>query len=89
MKDLLSLRATNVAVNIRRVREYRGYTQHYLAGKLKLTQNAYSKIELGYSELTVDRLFQIAEILNAEPVSLLTLSQRDLINVITHADKKL
>ncbi|SFA41557.1 Helix-turn-helix [Pedobacter suwonensis] len=89
MKNLLSLRATNVAVNIRRVREYRGYTQHYLADKLKITQNAYSKIELGYSELTVGRLFQIAEILNAEPVSLLTLSHRDLINVITHAKKKL
>jgi len=60
-----------VAANIRKVREYRNYTQDYLAAKLEISQNAYSKIELGYSKITLDRLFHIALILEVEVMELL------------------
>ncbi|WP_163027667.1 helix-turn-helix domain-containing protein, partial [Pseudomonas viridiflava] len=52
MEDVLTFKTKNVAGNIRKIREYRDYTQDYLAAKLKISQNAYSKIELGYSKLT-------------------------------------
>ena len=63
MKEKLKLEMKAVAANIRKVREYRNYTQDYLAAKLEISQNAYSKIELGYSKITLDRLFHIALIL--------------------------
>ena len=63
MESIFSAHVENVAINIRKVREHNGYTQDYLAAKLKISQNAYSKLELGYSKLTVDRLFKIAVIL--------------------------
>ena len=71
MKEKLKLEMKAVAANIRKVREYRNYTQDYLAAKLGISQNAYSKIELGYSKITLDRLFHIVLILEIEVVELL------------------
>ena len=62
-----------VAKNIREVREYRKYSQDYLAAKLCISQNAYSKIELGHSKITLDRLFSIAVILEIEVRLLISL----------------
>ena len=73
MKDALNNRTKHVAENIRKVREYRNYTQEYLAAKLCISQNAYSKIELGYTKITVDRLLHIAEILDTDPYQLIGL----------------
>lgn len=71
MKEKLKLEMKAVAGNIRKVREYRNYTQDYLAAKLEISQNAYSKIELGYSKITLDRLFHIALILEVDVMELL------------------
>jgi len=38
----------------------------YVAAKLKMSQNAYSRIELGRTKLTVNTLLAIAEILNVQ-----------------------
>lgn len=54
------------------MREHRNYTQDYLAAKLKISQNAYSKIELGYSKITLNRLVDIAEILEVELTDLIS-----------------
>lgn len=75
MKDDLKAEVQAVAGNIRKVREYRNYTQDYLAAKLEISQNAYSKIELGYSKITLDRLFNIANILEVEVMQLLYFNQ--------------
>jgi len=66
MKEILKVKIKAIAANIRNVREGLNYTQEYLAAKLGISQNAYSKIELGYTKITVERLFQIAAILNAD-----------------------
>ncbi|WP_233268910.1 helix-turn-helix domain-containing protein [Mucilaginibacter lacusdianchii] len=71
VKDVLGGKIKAVAINIRKVREYRNYTQEYLAMKLDISQNAYSKIELGYTKITLERIFQIASILNVDLVDLL------------------
>ena len=83
MEDQMALKTKNVAGNIRKIREYRDYTQDYLAAKLKISQNAYSKIELGYSKLTIERLFQISAILDVEVTQLLTLDHVELIKSIS------
>ena len=71
MKEKLKQEMKEVASSIRKVREFRNYTQDYLAAKLEISQNAYSKIELGYSKITLDRLFHIALILEVEVTQLL------------------
>jgi transcriptional regulator with XRE-family HTH domain len=52
-----------VAANIRSARLLRNYSQDYLAFKLKISQNAYSKVECGYTKVTIDRLIIIADVL--------------------------
>jgi DNA-binding XRE family transcriptional regulator len=47
MKDTLNYKIKAIAANIRNTREQLNYTQEYLAAKLNISQNAYSKIELG------------------------------------------
>ena len=71
MSNNLSLKIKAIAANIRHKREYRNYTQEYLALKLNISQNAYSKIELGYTKITVERLFQIADILEFDVAELI------------------
>jgi transcriptional regulator with XRE-family HTH domain len=71
VKDLLNFKIKAIAANIRDKREYRNYTQEYLAAKLEISQNAYSKIELGYTKITVERLFQIADVLGFSASELL------------------
>lgn len=73
MKDSLALTPKIVAGNIRKIREYRNYTQDYLAAKMSISQNAYSKIELGYSRITLDRLLQIATVLEVDVTKLIYL----------------
>ncbi|WP_345213151.1 helix-turn-helix transcriptional regulator [Mucilaginibacter gynuensis] len=75
MKDSLSLKIRSVAANIRKQRESKNYTQEYLAAKLKISQNAYSKIELGYTKITLERLFQIADVLGVSSIDLINIDQ--------------
>lgn len=49
--------------NLKNIRIEKNYSQSYMAEKLDFAQNNYSKIERGIVELTVNRLYQIAEIL--------------------------
>jgi len=65
------LKTKEVVSNIRKIREFRNYTQDYLAAKLGISQNAYSKIELGYSNITLSRLIEISEILEVDLADLI------------------
>ncbi|MES2809659.1 MAG: helix-turn-helix transcriptional regulator [Bacteroidota bacterium] len=71
MNNTIGLKIKAIAVGIRKKRESKNYTQEYLAYKLNISQNAYSKIELGYTKITVERLFQIAEVLEINAIDLL------------------
>jgi transcriptional regulator with XRE-family HTH domain len=51
-----------ILVNILRERTRLGFTQEYMGYKMGISQNAYSKIELGYTAITVNSLFKIADI---------------------------
>ena len=58
-------------VSIRTLREKQGYSQLYVATKLNVSQNAYSKVELGQTKITLDTLLALAEILNLQVLDLL------------------
>ena len=70
-----------VATNIRRVREYRNYTQKHVAGNLGISQNAYSKLELGESKMTMERFFEIANVLNVGYAGLLERYKDDIVQL--------
>jgi transcriptional regulator with XRE-family HTH domain len=43
-----------------------GYSQQYMAGKLGISQNMYSKFELNYSKITIGRFIAICEVLEID-----------------------
>ncbi len=55
-----------IAVRIKKIREYRNYTQAYVAKKLGIKQNTYSRIENGVSIIKPARLEKIASILDVK-----------------------
>ncbi|TSJ36430.1 helix-turn-helix transcriptional regulator [Mucilaginibacter corticis] len=57
--------------NIKNQRESLGYSQEYVALKMNMSQNAYSKIETGKSAITVERLYDIASVLLTTPEKLM------------------
>jgi len=71
MSNKFNAKIKTIAAVIRKKREEKNYTQEYLAYKLNISQNAYSKIELGYTKITVERLFQIADVLEISAAELL------------------
>lgn len=81
MKSTSDTKTKAVAANIRKIREFRNYTQDYLAAKLDISQNAYSKIELGYSNITLNRLINIAQILEIDIVDLINLNLEEIVQL--------
>lgn len=59
------LNVHNITIRIRSRRESMNYTQAYIAAKLGISQNAYSKIESGQTNFSVKRLYEIVHILEA------------------------
>ena len=57
----------NINEKIRKVRELKGLTQQDMADRLHMSQNNYSKMELGYVNIPTARLKEIAEILEMSP----------------------
>jgi transcriptional regulator with XRE-family HTH domain len=51
-----------IAANIKSARLHRNYSQEYLGLRLNISQNAYSKIEIGQSNISLQRIFEIAEV---------------------------
>ena len=55
-----------IAANIKSARLYRNYSQEYLGLRLRISQNAYSKIEIGRSSISLQRIFEIAEVFEVD-----------------------
>ncbi|GAA3957848.1 helix-turn-helix domain-containing protein [Mucilaginibacter dorajii] len=71
MEILVDYNVKTIADNIRTTRERLAYSQEYLAAKLKVSQNTYSKIELGYVKLTLERFFKICQVLEIDPAEVI------------------
>jgi len=66
-------KADKAELRIRSFREAKGYTQEYMAEMLDICQSTYANLESGKSSLTIDRLLEIAEILEMDFHQLLVL----------------
>lgn len=72
-----------VAANIKSRRTELHISQTQMANLLNITQNAYSKIEITKTKMSVERLYEIAEILKISPQELLKVN-----NLAIHPAKK-
>ncbi len=75
-------KADKAELRIRSFREAKGYTQEYMAEMLDICQSTYANLESGKSSLTIDRLLEIAEILELDFHLLLEINGKG------HADGK-
>lgn len=55
---------SKVYLNIRKIRELKNLTREYVAGELNMSMSGYGKIERGEVDLTVNKLLEIAKVLN-------------------------
>ena len=67
---------------IKKLRELKDYTQEYMAEQLGISQSAYSKMEIGESEITYNRLEKVAEVLKMKPEELITFNESMVFNVM-------
>jgi len=75
------------ALRIKKIREHRNYTQQFMADSLELSQNAYCKIENGTTKLTVDRMEEIATLLDV-PVESILSCDHNTYNIENHHNDK-
>ena len=61
-------------------RRKKGFSHEYMAYALNMSQPAYSKIEKNETKLSVDRLFEIAKILEVTVLELLDIDARNTYN---------
>ncbi|WP_276485186.1 helix-turn-helix domain-containing protein [Paraflavitalea pollutisoli] len=62
-----------IATKIRTLRRNREYSQDYMALMLHISQNAYSRLENGKTPITIDRYYEICQILQVKPAELMDL----------------
>lgn len=67
------------------MRELKNLTQTHVAQKLGVSQSAYSKMELGESEVTYGRLEKISEILEMKPEEVIAFNESMVFNVMNNA----
>lgn len=60
-----------IIAKIKAIRNQKSYSQDYLAAKMNITQNAYSKMELGKTQLSILAFYKIAAILEVDVRDLL------------------
>jgi len=69
---------------IRAIRTMKGYSQEYMAAKLHMSQSAYGKIERGKTDITVNRLKQVSDLLGlSNPADILLFDAEDLLSRIS------
>lgn len=68
-------------IKIKQLRELKNFTQEYMAGHLGISTRAYSKIETGETQLTVNRLNEISAVLGITPVEVLEFDDKKVFNI--------
>jgi transcriptional regulator with XRE-family HTH domain len=70
---------------IRQLRTDRNFTQQDMADALEISQRAYSKIETGEISIKIERLEQIASLLNAKASDLIADKETQVFENVTYS----
>lgn len=74
--------ALDIGQKIRKVRESQDLSQEYVATQLGMSQSAYSRIESGETSIDFPRLEEIAKVLKARAVDIVTYGENQVFNVM-------
>jgi transcriptional regulator with XRE-family HTH domain len=80
----MDLRTMHIGQKIKKLRELKNLTQSHMAHELGVTQSAYSKMELGESEVTYGRLEKISSVLGMKPEDVITFNESMVFNVMNN-----
>lgn len=69
---------------IRTLRELKGFSQEFMSEKLNLSVNSYGRLERGETQLTLNRLEEIAEVLEMGIAELLSFDNQSYIFHTVH-----
>lgn len=70
----------NIGHKIRKVREFKGLSQEYMAQKLNISQRAYSKMERGETKIDFERIEDVSKILEVDPMDLHSFDESYIFN---------
>ena len=70
----------NIGLNIRKLREKKGFSQEFVADKLGINQSSYGKLERDISNITLDRLYKISDILEEDITTILDIGKKNIFN---------
>jgi transcriptional regulator with XRE-family HTH domain len=80
----VDLRSMHIGQKIRKLRELKNLTQSHMAQRLGLTQSAYSKLELGESEVPYSRLERIADVMGLKPEDIVSFNDQMVFNIMNN-----
>ncbi len=69
---------------IKKLRELRNLTQEHMAKSIGISQGAYSRIELGESEVTYSKLEKISEEIGMKPEEIIAFNESLVFNVMNN-----
>jgi len=72
----------HIGQKIKKLRELKNLTQSHMAEEMGISQSAYSKIELGETEVSYNKLNRIAEILGMSIDEISTFNEQMIFNVM-------
>ncbi|MCW3102434.1 MAG: helix-turn-helix domain protein [Bacteroidetes bacterium] len=68
----------NIGYKIKKLREWKGLSQEYIADEIGINQSTYSKIE-GGADLTLSRLEQISKVLEVSPEDIICFNEKQMV----------
>jgi transcriptional regulator with XRE-family HTH domain len=77
--NLLNI-AMQIASKIRKIRELKGYSQEYMADKLKVSQATYNKLEKDDKFVNFEKLAEISAIFEIDPLKLINFDEQVVFN---------
>ena len=67
----------NTCIKIRKKRNEKGFSQDYMAIQLGVSQKTYGRLENGESKIDLEKISNLANILETNPVELLNFNEFD------------
>ena len=74
----------NIGHKIKKLRELKNLTQEHMAKSIGITQGAYSRMELGETEITYTKLEKISEELGMKPEEVIAFNESLVFNVMNN-----
>jgi transcriptional regulator with XRE-family HTH domain len=74
-----------IGEKIRKIREMKDYSQDYMAKKLDMSQNNYSRIEMGKVKIDIGRLLDISKLLEVDPMDIINFDEKYVFQSISHS----